>query len=138
MTWRSDYRNSARAALEAVPRFAGMTILASWAGTIDAQTMPVMGIVTASEQMRPSSSGQFEHETLLQVVIKRQGGDTLEDELDDDDAAVIQAVMAALFTPATPCWPTAMNQILNGDGKQRIGTLVRDFKITSWRPAPGT
>lgn len=138
MSWRSDYRTAARAALAAVPRFADMTILSAWAGTIDPETLPVMGIVTASDQMRPSSSGQFEHETLLQVIIKRQGGDDLEDTLDDDDAAIIQAVMGAIMTRATPCWPTSMTQNLNGDGRQRIGTLVRDFRITSWRPAPGT
>ncbi|GGE26625.1 hypothetical protein SAMN05421774_11252 [Gemmobacter megaterium] len=136
MTWRAGYRSAARAALAAVPRFADMTVLATWSGSVDPETLPVLGVVTASEQQQPTSGGRFEHDTLLQIIVKRQGGDDLEDELDADDAAIIQAVMGAIYTRETPCLPTDMSQMLNGEGRQRIGTLVRSFKITSWRAAP--
>lgn len=138
MTWRSGYRSTARAALAAVPRFSGMTILPAWAGSIDPETLPVMGIVTAAERIRPGSSRQLERVTTLQVIIKRQGGNTLEAELDEDADAIEAAVMSAIWTSATPCLPSAISQTLNGEARQRIGTLLVDFEITSWRPAPGT
>lgn len=136
MTFRADYRSAARAALAAVPRFAGMEVIRSWAGMIDDAALPVLGVVTASETLQPGSSGQFEHATLLQVVTKRRGGETIEDELDLDADAIVAAVQPALFTREAQCFPSDITFAINGDGRQRTGTVVVTFRITSWRPAP--
>ena len=136
MTWRSDYREVARDALEAAPRFSGIPIERSWAGNIDDDSLPILGVVTASEGVQPGSSGQFQRSTLLQVVIKRKGGEEIEDTLDDDAEAIEAAVFAALMTPGTQCFPADISFAINGSGRMRTGTVVVGFRITSWRPAP--
>lgn len=136
MTYRADYRSIARAALAAVPRFSAVTILESWAGTIDVASLPVLGVVTPSETVAPGSSGQFERGTLLQIVLKRPGSETLEDEMDQDAEAIEAAVFAAIYTPSTQCFPTEISFNVNGDGRERIGTVLVTFRITSWRSAP--
>lgn len=136
MTWRSEYRAAARAALEAVPRFAEIPVERSWAGNVDDGSLPIMGVVTASEGIQPGSSGQFERGTLLQVALKRKGGISIEDDLDHDAEAIEAAIFAALMKTGTQCFPTEVSFMISGDGQQRVGTVVVSFRITSWRAAP--
>jgi hypothetical protein len=136
VSFRAGYLAAARAALSAAARFSGVTVLQSWAGTIDIESLPVIGVVIGSETIQPGSGGQFERSTLLQVILKRNGTTVVEDELDDDAAAIEAAVFPALHSRETQCFPADVAFSINGDGRERVGTVVVTFRITSWRPAP--
>lgn len=137
MTYRSAYRASARAALAALGRTAAMTQLTAWAGNIDADLLPVIGVVTPDERSQPSTHGGFERTTLLQVVVKRLGTDDLEDVLDADAMAIEPAIMQAVGSREVQCLLESLTITVNGDGEQKIGTLIATFRVTSWR-SPGS
>lgn len=133
MTYRAEYRAAALAALKADPRLGRLTQISAWAGNIDAATLPVLGVVTPQERATPDTHGQFQRSTLLQVVVKRLGRDDVEDVLDEDAASVEAAVIAAIMTRDIQCFPEDLTVAVSGDGEQRVGTLIVNFRVTSWR-----
>ncbi|MBT9386981.1 hypothetical protein KM176_24490 [Pseudooceanicola sp. CBS1P-1] len=134
--YRSTFRAQAKAALEASGALAGVTLLSAWAEQIDAATLPVMGVATPSERSsRSSHGGTLEKGTLLQVVLKRQGGSDLEDQLDTDTAAIEAAVSGALNGAGVQCLLEEVTTIVNGEGARRIGTATASFRVTSWHAA---
>lgn len=133
--YRADYRSAVRDSLAAVTRFADFTVLSAWSENIDASTLPVMAVVTPSERSSPSTHGSFERGTLLQVILKRQGGDDIEDDLDDDAAAGEAAVLTAFAVRTLQCLLEEVTTVVNGEGSQRIGTVTLSFRVTSWRSA---
>lgn len=136
MSYRSAYRKEARAALEFLPQCAGVTFLDVWAGSIDPQTLPVIGIETPGERSRPASSQTLERVTTLQIILKRSGAAAaLQDQLDEDAAAIETAVVAAIWSHGVQIFLTGLSITPEGDGTKIIGTLILDFEITSWRAA---
>lgn len=133
VAYRAAYRAAAFAALAADTRLGAVTQISAWGESLDIDTLPVLGVVTPSETARPSAHGQFERGTLLQVVLKRSGGKTLEDALDADAAAIEAAVVGALLTSEIQCFPEDLTTVVNGEGQRRIGTVVVNFRVTSWR-----
>lgn len=133
MGYRSEYRAAARAALAAHPRTAEMEQMLAWASAVNAKRLPVLAVVTPQEQSEPSTHGSFERSTLLQVVVKRLGTDDIEDVLDDDAEAVELAVIAAIQTAAVQCLLEGITTTVNSDGETRVGTLIANFRVTSWR-----
>lgn len=134
--YRSLYRAAARAALALEPHFVGVTVLPAWRGNVDADSLPVMGVVTPSEATALSRHNQTERGTLLQVVIKRFGLDDLEDMLDQDSAAIEAAVIPAIWTAQNDvqCKPESVAISLDAHGEKTIGTLIVSFRVASWRP----
>lgn len=132
--WRSDYRKAARDSLSASERFSGIEILRSWAGGISDNTLPVIGVLTPSEQVSVSAQKQSERGTLMQIVLKREGGEDVEDILDDDSDEIEARITGALLSSGCACFLEAVSVVTNGDGRKRIGTLLMDFRIKSWRP----
>ena len=136
--WRADYRSAARAALSAHPRFTGVSVMPAWRGSIDADSLPVVGVVTPDERITLPARDQTERTTLLQVVLKRQGGDDLEDEL-DLDADAIEAALAAALPPNTlQCLPDGLSIMIEDRADMAIGTVIVTFRVASWRPFPAT
>ncbi|WP_444668408.1 hypothetical protein [Cereibacter changlensis] len=127
---RAAFRALACAAIAADPRLQGLTQISAWAGNIDAEALPVFGVVTPQERVTPETLDSFERSTLLQVVLKRLGGDELEDRLDADADAIEPCVCLALLGAGYPCVPEDLTVTVNGDGAQRIGTLVMGFRVT--------
>lgn len=134
MMYRSSYRAAARAALALADRTAGMTQLTAWAGNIDADLLPVLGVVTPQEQSERSTHDSYERSTLLQVVVKRLGGDDIEDVLDADAAEIEPRIMQAIEdVGGVQCLLDSLSITVGGDGEQKIGTLIATFRVTSWR-----
>ena len=132
--WRSSYRSTARAALEAVPRLASVTILPAWRGNVDEETLPVLGVETPDERITLSARGATERGTLLQVVVKRLGGDEVEDDLDLDAEAIEEALFAAFLTSSTICKPEGISLMVEDRASRALGTLISTFRITSFQP----
>jgi len=133
MTYRSGYRAAAIAALKSAPLTRGATVLSAWAGSIDVETLPVMGVVTPQERSTPSTHGSFERVTMMQVVLKRTGGDDLEDVLDADAAEIEPVIMMAVGSGDVQCLLEDLSIVVNAEGGQKIGTLIQTFRVTSWR-----
>lgn len=133
MSYRSLYRTAAIAALRAAPRTRPMAVLSAWAGNIDVDALPVMGVVTPQERSTPSTHGSFERVTMLQVVVKRAGGDDLEDILDADAAEIEPVIMMAVGSEDVQCLLEDLSIVVNAEGGQKIGTLIQTFRVTSWR-----
>jgi len=133
MTYRSGYRAAAIAALKSAPLMRGATVLSAWAGSIDVETLPVMGVVTPQERSKPSTHGSFERVTKMQVVLKRTGGDDLEDILDADAAEIEPVIMMAVGSGDVQCLLEDLSIVVNAEGGQKIGTLIQTFRVTSWR-----
>lgn len=136
MTYRSAYRRAAREALRIDARTMGLTQMSAWAGGIDQETLPVVGVVTPQEQSQPSTHGSNERRTLLQVVVKRLGSDDIEDVLDQDAAAVESIIVAAIQTQEIQCLLEDVSVVVNGEGESKVGTMIANFRVTSWR-SPG-
>ncbi|MDP1620408.1 MAG: hypothetical protein Q8K33_24190 [Cypionkella sp.] len=138
MNHRSLFRTLARDALANDPRMILLTQLPAWAGNISAETLPVIGVVTPQERVSPDTFDMFERSTLLQVVVKRLGGDELEDELDADADAIEICVCAAIMVAGYRCFPEDLTLALNGDGAERIGTALVNFRVTYHRALDGS
>lgn len=132
-SYRAQYRAAALAALAADPRLGSVRQIRAWGESLDIDTLPVLGVVTPNEDAKPAAHGQFERGTLMQVVLKRTGGETLEDEIDEDAAAIEAAVVGALLSASLQCFPESLSTVTSGEGQRRIGTAVVNFRVTSWR-----
>jgi hypothetical protein len=137
MSLRGDFRALARAALAADPRMGEVAQLSAWAGNIPAEMLPVLGVVTPQERATLDVFDQMERSTLLQVVVKRLGGDDLEDTLDEDAEAIEDCVVTAIFAAHHRCLPEDLTIALNGEGEQRVGTAIVNFRVTWHRPLGG-
>lgn len=137
MNRRKLFRSLAAAALAADPRLSMLKRMSAWAGSINATELPVIGVVTPQERIQPETLEDFERSTLLQVVVKRVGGDDLEDTLDDDADAVESCICPAIMGAGFRCLPEDLTIVLNGDGEQRIGTLMCNFRVTWFRSLGG-
>lgn len=137
MSRRSEFRAAARAALAADARMGALTQLSAWAGNIPADILPVIGVVTAQEDVEPETLEHFRRSTLLQVVVKRLGADDLEDELDADADAIEACICPAFLGRGWHCVPASLSIVLNGEGEQRIGTVNAGFRILWHRSLAG-
>ncbi|WP_017999923.1 hypothetical protein [Paracoccus sp. N5] len=132
--YRSDARALARTALIAHPRFAAFTAPKVWPGAIDAESLPVIGVLTPQDSSRMESFTSTERKTLMQVAVRRKGGDEVEDILDDDSEVIEAVVLAAIRAQNRFCFLRETSLVSNTDGARNVGTLVMTFEIASVRP----
>lgn len=132
--YRSDIRALARTALVAHPRFASFTAPKVWPGAVDADSLPVIGVLTPQDSSRMETMTSTERKTLMQVAVRRKGGENVEDILDEDSEVIEAVVLAALREQNRFCFLRETSVISNTDGAQNIGTLVMTFEITTVRP----
>ncbi|MFL2777742.1 MAG: hypothetical protein ACJZ88_00110 [Paracoccus marcusii] len=134
--YRSKYRRLARAALAAHPHFTGVDVRAVWPGSVSDEDLPVMGVLTPQELSKRDTQKTSVKRTLMQVALRRIGGDEIEDQLDDDSAVVEAVIVAALRSCSTSCVLEDTSTVSNGGGRANVGTLVMSFRIKSWRSDP--
>ncbi|MDS9468209.1 hypothetical protein RGQ15_11590 [Paracoccus sp. MBLB3053] len=132
--YRSAYRAAIRAALRDNARFADFTIFRVWPGSIDAETLPVIGVLTPQDRCQKDSHASTERGTLLQVAVRRAGHDEVEDDLDDDSETIEAVVLAAMRDLQMACNLEETTVVSNTDARSNIGTLVMNFRVRSWRP----
>ncbi|MFB9223703.1 hypothetical protein [Paracoccus cavernae] len=119
--YRSDYRTLVREALTAHPRFAGFTVMRVWPGSIDAATLPVIGVLTPQERNAPDTQTTTTRGTLLQVALRRIGHDEVEDNLDADSEVVEAVVIAALRNRERNCVLEETSVVSNSDAHAFVG-----------------
>lgn len=131
---RTELRALARAALAAHPAFAGFHVPKVWRGSIDAAALPVLGVLTPQDTSRMESFTSTERKTLLQVALRRGGGEDVEDTLDEDSELIEAIILAAIRAPNRFCFLRETSLVSNTDATRNVGTLVMTFEITTVRP----
>lgn len=134
--YRTTFRNAARAALAAHPHFQGVTILKVWPGSVDAATLPVIGVLTPQEPSEPDTQTSCTKRTLLQIALRREGGDNIEDHLDDDSALIEALVLTALRSPEVAVKLEDTSIVSHSQSRAFVGTLVMSFRVQTWQPEP--
>jgi len=135
--YRSEYRALVRAALREHARFDEFTIFRVWPGSVDEDTLPVLGVLTPQDRCEQDTMTSTMRRTMLQVALRRAGHDEVEDELDQDSDIIEAVVTAALRGQGLSCFLEETSVVANTQGARNIGTLVMSFRITLWR-APAT
>jgi hypothetical protein len=129
---RKEVRAQARAALELAPDLAGFTAISAWVQSVDVDALPAWALATPRETRERKSHDKAQEDLTLAVVIKRLGGDDIEDILDDDSAAVEEAIVPALRSNARDAELAHTEIKLDGEGARRVGTLTMAFTVTYW------
>ncbi|MDS9467347.1 hypothetical protein RGQ15_07135 [Paracoccus sp. MBLB3053] len=132
--FRSEYRALVRAALRDHARFADFTILKVWPGSIDAATLPVLGVLTPQDRCEQETMTSTSRRTLLQVAARRAGHDEVEDVLDADSEIIEAVVNAAIRGAGISCFLDETSVVSNTMGERHVGTLVMSFRLTLWCP----
>lgn len=134
--YRSRYRSIVVAALEASTRFEGFATRSAWAQNISAEDLPVFGVATPVETKDRDSLDTSARETTLHLVIKRLGGDDIEDVLDADSEVAETLVLEAFDTHGIQGDLTQTEIRLDGGGEQRAGALTMTFRISAFLVEP--
>ena len=132
--YRTDIRALARTALIAHSRFAGFTAPKVWPGAVDDASLPVIGVLTPQDTSRMESFTSTERKTLVQVAVRRKGGEDVEDILDQDSEFIEAIVLAAIRGQNRFCFLRETTVVSNTDGARNIGTLVMTFEVATMRP----
>ncbi|WP_243612931.1 hypothetical protein [Shimia aestuarii] len=132
--FRGRLRAAIRSALEAESAsFGGLTVLKSWGQDVDDKALPAAGVFTPSEPSRLSSTDDLYRETVLVIQLKREGGDDLEDLLDDDSDridGIVIGVLAEFPGEIIDSFHLANTTLeIEGAGAKRIGKLMMDFRV---------
>lgn len=136
----SALRKAARAALAdavdlaitAIPALAGARRISAWVQNIDPASLPAIGVATPAEERAVGAMNLDEVRVIGVVVVKRAGGDDLEDQLDDDAEALIGRLEAAMTAAGTDCDLRSSAMDVSGAGSPRIGTLTLTFDLALW------
>lgn len=133
---RSAIRAAARTALQGASGLAEFTEMSAWAQAVDPSILPAWGLVTPRETRLRQANDTAQEDLVLAVVVKRLGGDDIEDVLDADSAVIESAIVPALRTPERDCELSSTEIKLDGDGARRVGTLTMAFTVTYWVDDP--
>lgn len=131
---RTAIRAAARLALQS--SLTGMTEISAWAQSVDANTLPAWAVATPRETRSRESHGLNAENLVLAVMVKRLGGDDIEDLLDADSAPVEAAVVGALRLGNMGCDLSQTEIKVDGEGAKRLGTLTMAFTVTYWVADP--
>ncbi|MBJ2150635.1 hypothetical protein [Paracoccus sp. IB05] len=136
--YRSQIRAALKLALQVNSHFAGFTLKSAWAQNIDAETLPVMGVATPRETKDQDALDSAERGITAIIVLKRLGGDDLEEVLDDDSVPVENLGLATLRTLSFGAVLESTDIDIAGSAEQRIGTLTMVFRVVLSTPEPLT
>lgn len=132
--YRSVFRSAVRAAIAAHPRFTGVTVLKVWPGSVDAATLPVLGVLTPNEPSAQDTQTSVVRRTVLQIALRREGGDDIEDILDEDSALIEALVIGALRSREVRCVLEETSLVSHSQSRAYVGTLVMSFRVQTWQP----
>lgn len=136
--YRGDIRASTRLALEHCAHFADCTMIWAWSSSIDTDAFPILAVMTPSETKGDAVRGSSERIITLQVMLRRLGGDDIEDIIDHDSAMLEAAVLASLRTHNWGAELQATEVSIDQGGDKRVGSLDMKFQVTLWVPDPLT
>ncbi|MVO14811.1 hypothetical protein [Parasedimentitalea huanghaiensis] len=132
---RSKLRKDVRDAVVAEPGFSGLTVLAAWASSIDPETLPALGVFTPREVSRKADATSVLRATDVAVQYRCQGGDDLEDSLDNISVQIEALVLPVLAEIGAGDHQLETTDIdISGDGARRVGKLNMIFRVARFTP----
>lgn len=134
--YRSQIRASIRLTLQMLPHFSGFSHRSAWAQNVDVASLPVIAVATPRESKEQSAFDMADRNVTAVVVIKRLGGDALEDELDLDSVHLEAAVLQTMQTLNFGGQLESTEIDLSGSAEQRVGTLTMAFRVFVSTPEP--
>jgi len=136
MATRKQLRDAVRAAVALDATLSGHA-LAPWGQDLDEGTLAGLGVFTPREVKRREAAGQFARQTDIVILIKRRGGDTLEDDLDTDVVAAESVALTALDSLVDDIEAVQIETDIPGRGKQRLGQIALTLRAVQLTSAPG-
>lgn len=128
---RSLMRAAVRAALEASPDLVGVRVYRSWAHAVGRDDVPALGVFTPRERAQGSTGNQVDRATDIVVMYRAEGGNDLDDHLDDISAVIEPLVLGALAEFQLFGLDTTDIDI-NGDGEKLTGSLTLTFSAVRY------
>lgn len=133
---RTAIRAAAKQALRDDAALDGFTEISAWVQSVSVDALPAWAVATPLERRDRQQQDRAQEDLTLAVVVKRVGGDDIEDILDVDAGAIDLAIVAALRSDTRQCELAQTEITLDGDGAQRVGTLTMAFTVTYWVDDP--
>jgi hypothetical protein len=133
---RKLIRAAAKLALGEAAALDGFSEISAWVQSVSVDTLPAWAVATPFERRDRQSQDNAQEDLTLAVVVKRVGGDDIEDLLDDDSGAIEAAIVPALRSAFRQCELAQTEITLDGDGARRVGTLTMAFTVTYWVDDP--
>lgn len=121
--YRKALRDAAEDALSAA--LPSWHLALSWAHNLDTDALPMLAVMVSGEQSAAGSSDRLRRDVSLVVVLRREGGDDLDDILDAAAAQVEAAVgpaVAGVGAVLTSELSETRIQIA-GEGARRVGQV---------------
>jgi len=129
-------RQQARTALQAAPVLLGYTEFWAWSQSVDGKALPGWAVATPREVRERVAQDQAQDSLTLAVIVKRTGGDDLEDLMDADADRIETALVPAMRSAARDCELATTDMRLDGEGARRVATLTLTFTVTTWVADP--
>ena len=136
--YRSQIRAAIKLAITVSPLFPGITLQSAWAQNVDAASLPVIGVATPRENKDQETLVSADRVVTAIVVLKRLGGDDLEDALDIDSIHVEAVALAAIRTLGFGAQLDSTDIEIGGSAEQRVGSLTMAFRAILQTPEPLT
>ena len=128
-TLRVAVRDGLAAAVSTAPALSGFTVLRAWGQNIDTDVLPAIGVFIPRELVAGADVSRQLRVADIVVMVRRAGGDDLEDLLDADAAAIEPVVEEILATAGTGEHGLASTDIdISGEGKARVGKMNLMFR----------
>lgn len=127
--FRTDLRNAVKQAITASPHFALFTLVPAWSSGLSTDSLPAWTVATPSTRSVLHSVGYSERTVPLTIILKRSGGDEVEDAIDLDATALEAAIHAVL--DAYPLETQSLEEEIriDGEGEERIATLEMNLSV---------
>lgn len=126
---RSAMREAVRSAALGAAYFRSFTVLRQWGQSIAPDDLPGLAVFTPRETKQRVASSAHERMTDLMVLIRRTGGESLEDDLDRDaEAAEAMALAALEALELADVQLVSAETDIPGSGEERIGSMALTFR----------
>ncbi|MEM1079224.1 MAG: hypothetical protein AAGI09_11900 [Pseudomonadota bacterium] len=132
MSLRKTYRKAVRDAFDAAPEFAGYAFKRVWVRGVSSSDLPAWTVLTPDEDISSTAKHLERRTSEVTVILKRAGGEDLDDVL-DDDAELIERVMAEALgaLDILDAQATRIRPEMTGEGGETIGQVAVSFTCTA-------
>lgn len=127
---RSALRAAVRTAVSEAAALSDFTIVPGWGRQLSPDALPGLCVFTPREMKQRNGTHSYQRQTDLIVLVKRAGGDDLEDLLDLDAEAVEVAVLPVLLNLGSDAEAMSIDTEIPGNAEERVGTISITFRIT--------
>jgi len=131
---RTLLRQDVWAAIDGAPELAAFSKLRAEAFDRDPSVLPSITVATPRERVRNDAVDAVQRDVDVEVTVRKEGADTVEDELDSLSSVIERIVMLALEARADYRALTTTEMFIDGRGDKRIGNMRMTFRALAMTP----